>query len=110
MIGIDEIQAVAGLIHIFFGGPLEAMLILRHQMTSSITEATSLFTLGLIAASSYTINSPSSTEDYNPQNDATPIMHVISAWIISNLMHPKTQTKLTATSPRYHKKKQKFWR
>ena len=106
MIGIDEIQAVAGLIHIFFGGPLEAMLILRHQMTNSISEATSLFTLGLIAASSYTISS-SSAEDYNPQNDATPIMHVISAWIISNLMHPKAQTKLTTTTP---KKKQKFWR
>ena len=110
MVGIDDIQAMAGLIHIFLGGPLEAMLILRHQITS-ISEATSLFTLGLIAASSYTINSPSSSaEDYNPQNDATPIMHVISAWIISNLMHPRAQTKLTTTPQRFNKKKQKFWR
>ena len=107
MIGIDDIQAMAGLIHILLGGPLEAMLILRHQITS-ISEATSLFTLGLIAASSYT---SSSAEDYTPQNDATPIMHVISAWIISNLMHPKAQRKLTTTTPkRFHKKKQKFWR
>ena len=96
LIGIDEIEAMAGLIHIFLGGPLEAMLILRHRMTS-IFDATSVFTLGLIAATT-------------SEDNATPIMHVISAWIISNLMHPKTQTKLTATSPRYHKKKQKFWR
>ena len=78
--GIDEIEAIAGLIHIFLGGPLEAMLILRHRLTS-ISEATSVFTLGLIACTTIT----------SDKQNATPIMHVISAWIISNLMHPKPQ-------------------
>jgi hypothetical protein len=80
LIGISEVESVAGLIHMAFGGPGEAILVLRHHFETS-EAAFSLLTLALVTSNSNVLNGLEG-------EDEIAIMNVISAWVIANLMRP----------------------